>query len=414
MELEEFRAEVREFVRAHAPGFKVRAGVRSPEDEGELKALMRWTADLFEAGYLGADWPVEYGGVAGHDPMRDVVVREEIARARAPMPAAGSELAAHALIGFGTDAQKARYLPPIRAGRELWCQLFSEPDAGSDLASLRTTAVRDGDEWVVNGQKVWTTNGHWADLGYLLARTDPVRTTGAERGSAEPASGGPGDAPRNSRPKHKGISAFVLDMRAPGVQVRPLRELTGTSDFNEVFFDDVRLPADAIIGAPGQGWLIANVSLAQERHGVGASVVRLRLAWEDLVTVARTVTIGGGASAELDDVRQELARLRAEVDACARLTRASLARWKAGREQISDAPLVKLMFSEVNLRLAEYALSLLGGRGVLVEGDPEALDEGRWQDEYLYARAYTIAGGSSEVMRNIIAERGLGLPRESR
>ncbi len=390
MELEEFRAEVREFVKAHAPRSKVRAGVRSPEDEGELKALMRWTADLFDAGYLGADWPVEYGGTAGHDPMRDVVVREEIARARAPMPASGGELAAHALIGFGTDAQKARYLPPIRAGRELWCQLFSEPDAGSDLASLRTTAVRDGDEWVVSGQKVWTTNGHWSDLGYLLARTDPAV------------------------PGHRGISALVLDMRAPGVQVRPLRELTGTSDFNEVFFDEVRLPSDAVIGEPGQGWLIANVSLAQERHGVGASVVRLQLAWEDLVTVARTVTVGGRPAADLDDVRQELARLRAEVDACARLTRASLARWKAGRAQVFDAPMAKLMFSEVNLRLAEYALSLLGGRGVLVEGDPEALDEGRWQDEYLYARAYTIAGGSSEVMRNIIAERGLGLPRESR
>jgi alkylation response protein AidB-like acyl-CoA dehydrogenase len=176
----------------------------------------------------------------------------------------------------------------------------------------------------------------------------------------------------------------------------------------------VRLPADAIIGSPGQGWAIANASLAQERAGVGASVVQLQMAWEDLVELAKTVSIGGRPAAELDDVRQELARFRAEVDAATMLTRASMERWNAGREKITDAPMSKLLFSEVNLRLAEYALSLLGGRGVLAEGDPEAFDEGRWQDAYLYARAYTIAGGSSEIMRNIIAERGLGLPRESR
>ncbi|ROO87913.1 hypothetical protein EDD29_5561 [Actinocorallia herbida] len=390
MDLEEFRTEVRAWVAEHAPDFKTRSGVRSPEDEHELKALLRWVADLYAAGYVGGDWPVEFGGAKDHDPMHDVVVREEIARARAPMPASGSDLAAHAIIGFGTDEQRHRYLPPIREGRELWCQLFSEPDAGSDLASLRTTAVRDGDSWVVNGQKVWTTNGHWSNLGYLLARTDP-------------------DAPQ-----HKGISAFVVDMRLVGIQVRPLRELTGTSDFNEVFFDAVRLPADAIIGAPGQGWAIANASLAEERAGVGASVVQLQLAWEDLVTLAKAVTIGGRPAAELDDVRQELARFRTEVDAVTMLTRASMERWEAKREKVTDAPMSKLMFSEVNLRLAEYALSLLGGRGVLAEGDSGAFDEGRWQDAYLYARAYTIAGGSSEIMRNIIAERGLGLPREAR
>ncbi|MEU9024441.1 acyl-CoA dehydrogenase family protein [Actinomadura sp. NPDC048394] len=388
--LEDFRREVREFVAAHAPRFKVRAGVRSPEDEGELKASLRWTAELYAAGYLGADWPERFGGVPDHDPLRDVVVREEIARARAPMPGSGSDLAAHALIGFGREAQRQTYLPAIRAGEQLWCQLFSEPDAGSDLASLRTSAVKDGDDWVINGQKVWTTNGHWADLGYLLARTDP-------------------DAP-----KHKGISAFVLDMRAPGVQVRPLRELTGTSDFNEVFFDQVRVPAEAMIGKPGQGWAIANTSLAQERHGVGASVVSVEMAWEDLVETARALKIDGRPAIDLEDVRQQLAAFRAEVDAVATLAHASLMRWSAGKDRITDAPMAKLGFSELNLRLAEYAVSLLGERGVLTEGDDEAVDEGRWQDAYLYARAYTIAGGSSEVMRNIIAERGLGLPREPR
>jgi alkylation response protein AidB-like acyl-CoA dehydrogenase len=388
--LEEFRGQVRAFVASRAPGYKVRSGVRSPENAAELKELQRWTAELYAAGYLGADWPEEYGGVPGHDPLREFVVGEEVARARAPMPASGGSLAAHALIRFGSQEQKRRYLPRIRSAEDLWCQLFSEPDAGSDLASLRTVAVRDGDEWVVNGQKVWTTNGHWAQYGYLLARTDP------------------------EAPKHKGISAFVLDMRLPGVQVRPLRELTGTSDFNEVFFDDVRLPADALIGTVGQGWLIANASLAEERNGVGASVVQLQLAWEDLVALARELTVDGRPALELDDVRQRLAAFRAEVDACALLAHTSMARWRAGKERAIDAPATKLTFSELNLRMAEYAVSLPGALGVLTEGDPDAVAEGRWQDAYLYARAYTIAGGSSEIMRNIIAERALGLPREPR
>ncbi|GAA0556246.1 acyl-CoA dehydrogenase family protein [Actinomadura livida] len=388
--LEEFRGQVRAFVAAHAPGFRVRSGVRSPENAAELAELQRWTADLYAAGHLGADWPEEYGGVPDPDPLRQFVVGEEIARARAPMPVSGGSLAAHALIEFGSDEQKRRYLPRIRSGVDVWCQLFSEPDAGSDLASLRTTAVRDGDEWVVNGQKVWTTNGHWARYGYLLARTDP------------------------EAPKHKGISAFVLDMGLPGVRVRPLRELTGTSDFNEVFFDDVRLPAGSLIGAPGAGWLIANTSLAEERNGVGVSVVQLQMAWQDLVDLARELVVDGRPALDLDDVRLDLARFRAEVDACALLAHTSMAQWRAGRERVIDAPATKLAFSELNLRMAEYAVSLPGAAGVLTEGDPEAVAEGRWQDAYLYARAYTIAGGSSEIMRNIIAERALGLPREPR
>ncbi|MFC1405208.1 MULTISPECIES: acyl-CoA dehydrogenase family protein [Streptacidiphilus] len=387
--LEHFRADVRAFVAAHAPGHQVRSGVRSPENAEEYKDLQRWTADLYAAGYLGADWPGEWGGSPGHDPLRGVVVAEEIARARAPMPPSGSSLAANALIGFGTEDQKARHLPPIRSGGHLWCQLFSEPDAGSDLASLRTRAVHDGDGggWTVNGQKLWTTNGQWARYGYLLARTDP------------------------EAPKHKGITAFILDMALPGVTVHPLRELTGTSDFNEVFLDDVRLPADALIGAPGQGWTIANASLAQERNGVGASVVRLQLAVQDLIRDASAVRIDGRPALEHDDVRQQIARLSAEVDACALLARDSTLGHLSGRGTPTDAPMAKLFFSELNLRIAEYALTLLGPAGVLAEGDPDAVAHGRWQDAYLYARAYTIAGGSSEIMRNIIAERGLGLPR---
>jgi alkylation response protein AidB-like acyl-CoA dehydrogenase len=387
-ELAEFRAEVRAFIAEHAPSIPPRAGVRSAENEAEFKALQEWTGRLYKAGYVGSDWPVEYGGRDDRSPEHSIIVAEELARAQAEGAQSGSVLASHALIHFGTDEQRRRHLPAIRAGRELWCQLFSEPGAGSDLASLRTRAVQNGDTYVVDGQKVWTTNGQWAHYGYLLARTDP-------------------DAP-----KHKGISAFILDMSAPGVSVRPLREMTGTSDFNEVFFDRVEVPADAIIGAPGQGWAIANATLAQERTGVGGVVVKLRLAIDGLVALARQVTVDGRPAIESDRVRDRIGQFSAEVEALSSLTYANLTRWLRGTERMHDAAMSKLMFSELNLEMAAFAVELAGEAGVLVEGDGKVLDNGRWQDEWLYARAYTIAGGSSEIMRNVIAERGLGLPRK--
>jgi alkylation response protein AidB-like acyl-CoA dehydrogenase len=386
-ELAEFRAEVRAFIAEHAPAIPPRAGVRSAENDAEFKSLQEWTGRLYEAGYVGADWPVEFGGRDDRTPEHSIIVGEELARAQAPGAQSGSVLASHALIHFGTDQQRRRHLPEIRTGRELWCQLFSEPGAGSDLASLRTRAVRDGDTYRVDGQKVWTTDGHWARYGYLLARTDP-------------------DAP-----KHKGISAFILDMSAPGVSVRPLRELTGTSDFNEVFFDSVEVSADAMIGAPGQGWAIANATLAHERTNVGGIVVKLRLAVNALIDLARRVKIDGRPAIDSDRVRDRIGQYSAEVEALSALTYANLTRWLRGNERMHDAPMGKLMFSEINLEMAAFAVELAGESGVLVEGDDNVLDHGRWQDEWLYARAYTIAGGSSEIMRNLIAERGLGLPR---
>jgi alkylation response protein AidB-like acyl-CoA dehydrogenase len=387
-ELAQFRAEVRAFIAEHAPAIPPRAGVRSAENDAEFAALQEWSGRLYEAGYVGSDWPAEYGGRDDRSPEHSIIVGEELARAQVPGAPSGSVLASHALIHYGTDEQRRRYLPEIRAGRELWCQLFSEPGAGSDLASLRTRAVRDGDTYIVDGQKVWTTNGHWAQYGYLLARTDA-------------------DAP-----KHKGISAFILDMSAPGVSVRPLRELTGTSDFNEVFLDGVGVPADAMIGAPGQGWAIANATLAQERTGVAGIVVKLRLAIEGLVDLARHVTIEGRPAIDSDRVRDRIGQFSAEVEALSALTYANLTRWLRGSERAHDAAMGKLMFSEINLEMARFAVELGGEAGVLVEGDENVLDHGRWQDEWLYARAYTIAGGSSEIMRNLIAERGLGLPRK--
>jgi alkylation response protein AidB-like acyl-CoA dehydrogenase len=389
-ELETFRSEVRAFVAEHAPAIPRRAGVRSAGNEAELKALKDWTARLFDAGYVGADWPAEFGGRDDRSAEHAIVVSEELARAGVPAVPSGSALASHALIHYGSDEQRRRHLPELRSGRELWCQLFSEPGAGSDLASLRTRAVLDGDTYTVNGQKVWTTDGHWADYGYLLARTD------------------------SEAPKHKGISAFIVDMRSEGVTVRPLRELTGTSDFNEVFLDSVQLPAEAMIGSPGQGWAIANATLAHERTSVGAAVVKLRLAVDGLVELARRVTIDGRPAIDSDRVRDRIGEFSAEVEALSALTYANLTRWLRGTERMHDGAMAKLMFSELNLEIARFAVELGGEAGVLVEGDTDVLDDGRWQDEWLYARAYTIAGGSSEIMRNLIAERGLALPRERR
>ena len=388
-ELERFRLEVRAFVEADAPAIPPKAGVRSAENRAEHTLITEWIGKLYAAGYMGGDWPVEYGGEgSAYSSERDVVVGEELARARAPHFAGAGALVSHALIDFGTEEQRRRYLPGIRSGKDTWCQLFSEPSSGSDLASLRTKAVRtENGGFRVSGQKVWTTNGQWAEYGYLLARTDP-------------------DAP-----KHKGISAFIVDMRLPGIDVRPLREMTGTSDFNEVFLDDVELGPDALIGELGLGWIIANSSLGHERSGVANTAVRLRRNVEALKELASNVLRDGRPAIEDPGVQDRLGELDASVAALSALVYANLSRWSRNAERVHDAPMVKLLFSEIGVELARFALDLSGEAGILTEDDPGAVDRGRWQDEFLYARAFTIAGGSSEIMRNIIAERGLGMPR---
>ncbi|MFD4369449.1 acyl-CoA dehydrogenase family protein [Rhodococcus sp. NPDC058521] len=388
-ELEEFRREVREFVAMNAPDIAPRAGVRCAETAEELASLKEWTGKLYAAGYLGGDWPVEYGGQGGeHAVERSVVVGEEIARARASVLPGAANLIAHALFDFGTEEQRTKFLPGIRSGSEVWCQLFSEPGSGSDLASLRTRAVRsENGGFVVNGQKVWTTNGQWSDYGYMLARTDV-------------------DAP-----KHKGISAFIVDMKLPGVDVRPLREITGTSDFNEVFFDDVVLEPDALVGELNNGWYVANSSLSHERSGVAANAVRLRQGVGALKDLAGRLEQNGHPAVEDGYVQDRLGRLDASVAALSAMVYANVSRVSRKSERAFDAPMAKLLFSEIGVEMQRFALELCGEAGILVEGDAGALDGGRWQDEFMYARAFTIAGGSSEVMRNLIAERGLGMPR---
>lgn len=387
-DLVEFRAEVRAFIAEHGPGPRRRTGVRAPEPE-EMPGLRAWIGRLYAAGYLGQAWPVEYGGRPGASPEHGFIVAEELARARTWGEVGAAALAAGALLGFGSEEQKRRFLPRIRTAEDLWCQLFSEPGAGSDLAALSTRARLDGDHYVVDGQKVWTTNGHHADLGYLLARTST-------------------DGPRQA-----GITAFAMDMRSPGVDIRPLREITGTNDFNEVFLDGVRIPVERVIGRVDDGWRVANLSLGHERSGVGARGVELFGQLDDLFALAGQATVGGGPALADGATRQRLGRLATRVHVADKMSKAVQSRMVNGTEDPADAPLAKVFYSEVNLEAAETGVALQGVGGIGVDEDAPWAD-GWWQDAFLYARAYTIAGGANEVLRTIVAERALGLPRDKR
>ncbi|WP_405624859.1 acyl-CoA dehydrogenase family protein [Streptomyces sp. NBC_00016] len=395
-ELEAFREKVRAFVAEHAPGVKTHSGVRAPEP-ALMPAIREWTAKLYEAGLLGIDWPVEYGGRRDAHPLEPFVVAEEIARARTWPPVGAASLASGALLDFGTDEQRGRFLPRIRTCEDVWCQLFSEPDAGSDLAALRTRARREGGGpedpdavFVVDGQKVWTTNGQHADMGYLLARTDAAA------------------------PKHKGITAFALDMRSEGVDVRPLREITGTTDFNEVFLDGVRIPAANVIGRVNDGWRVAMSSLGRERSGVAARGAELFAVLDDLVGLAEATPVRGRPALDDSATRQAIGELAARVHVNGAMISLAQSRMLHGTEQPADALLGKIFFSDLNHDLVDFGLRLQGTDGLLTEYDPEAVADGWWQDAHLYSRAYTIAGGANEVLRTQAAERGLGLPRERR
>jgi alkylation response protein AidB-like acyl-CoA dehydrogenase len=384
-ELEAFRKRVRAFVAEAAPGVKPHTGLRAPEPE-TMPAIRAWTAKLYEAGFLGIDWPERFGGRPDAHPLESHIVAEEITRARTWAPIGAAALASAAILEFGTPEQQDRFLPRMRDCTDIWCQLFSEPGAGSDLAGLTTRARREGDEFVVDGQKVWTTNGQHADRGYLLARTNPEAS------------------------KHRGITAFALDMHSPGVVVRPLREITGTSDFNEVFLDSVRVPVTDVIGEVDQGWTVASASLSRERSGVAARGAELFAVLEDLLELARS----SGDALSDSAVRQRIGEIVTRVRVNAAMVGLAQSRMLAGAEGAADAPMGKVFFSEVNHDLAQLGVALQGVEGLLTEEDEGVQARGWWQDALLYARAYTIAGGANEILRTQIAERGLGLPREPR
>ena len=373
-----FRAEVRAFFEERLPDeLRWHPGGAARFDGDAVRA---WSKTLHDAGYAGLTWPVEYGG-GGRPPAFQAIYFEEEARAGAPahVGVIGLGMAGPTIMAHGTEHQKRRHLEPILSADEIWCQGFSEPDAGSDLAGVRTSARLDGDEFVVDGQKVWSSFAHIADFCILLARSDPA----SER--------------------HAGLTYLVVDMRSPGVDVRPLRQITGEAEFNEIFFTGVRVPVENVLGEIGGGWSVAMTTLLHERGTLGfALVARLEIAVGKLIELARE----RGATVTQ---RESVAREWIELQALKHTAYRSLAALERTGIPGPEGSILKLQWSEASQRLTKLALELLG---------PDAGLEGRnapyggwWQHQQLRSRGNTIEAGTSEILRSIVAERVLGLPR---
>ena len=365
-----FRDELRAWLGTNHPG---------PEPEGDIAGFefrRDWQRRLHDAGWAGVSWPKEYGG-RGATLVEQAIYNEELGRAQAPSTAnvLGLAMGGPTVIAHGTEEQKRRYLEPILSADEIWCQGFSEPEAGSDLASLKTRAVRDGDEWVVTGQKVWTTLAHHAKWCMLVARTDP-------------------DAPR-----HQGLTYFLLDMEQDAVQVRPLRQITGEAEFNELFIEEARVPRENIVGGEGNGWAVAITTLMHERATLAFGLqIRARITLSELLAEARQ------SGAAVDPViRDRLAQLYIESEVLRLNALRGLSAIMRHGAPGPEGSLGKWQWAEVNQALTELAIELRGPRAVL--------DDDRWTYRFLRARANSIEGGTTEILKNIVAERVLGLPR---
>jgi alkylation response protein AidB-like acyl-CoA dehydrogenase len=377
-----FRADARRWLQDHAkerdPGQLSTSHSFFDFDDVFVTEGKRWQRRLFDGGWAGITWPTEVGGRGG-DLVQAMIFREEESRfdVTSGLFAVAIGMAGPTIIGHGTDAQRARYLPAMLRGDEIWCQLFSEPGAGSDLASLATAAVCDGDEWVVNGQKVWSSGAHHADLGILLARTDP------------------------DVPKHRGITFFILDMSTPGIEVRPLRQMTGGATFSEVFFTDVRVPAANVVGEVNGGWRATMTTLANERNLSGGT--------SDFAQILKLARQSGATTD---------ARVRQRLADC--YVKGQIARYLRFRIQTAvsrglstpESSVIKLFNSQLAREIAELTLAVQGPAGALVGLDAPA--QGYWQRQFLSAPSLRIAAGSDEVQRNVIGERVLGLPHDLR
>jgi alkylation response protein AidB-like acyl-CoA dehydrogenase len=386
-ELAAFRLRIRDVIATKAPGAGEREGHRAPTSAEQERSLRSWYATMYDEGLAGAGWPTECGGSAEHHPLHEVIVNEELIRARAPRPLDQVNLAAGLLLRFGTAEQQARYLPRIRSGDDVWCQLFSEPGAGSDLAGVTTRAEpqRDG-TFILRGQKTWTTDGHWAQMGVALARTSTE-----ER-------------------RHAGLSVFVVPMDAPGIEVRPLRTIGGAWDFNETFLDDVVVGPDAVLGGLGHGWSVVMTGLETERFGVAGNVALLRLLLEDLLEVADELELDGHRALGLADVEQAIADLAARAEADRAFTDGHVLSAMAGHEIEGDASIAKILHTETYQAISSYAEHLIGSGDLSATSLGARAAAGRLRDAWLWSRALTISGGSSEIMRNILAKRRLRLP----
>jgi alkylation response protein AidB-like acyl-CoA dehydrogenase len=382
---EGFRDEVATWLRANNPG---------PEPEGSLDEVMafrgEWQRKLHAAGWAGISWPKEYGG-RGATMIEQAIFTGEAAAQEAPSPAnvLGLAMGGPVVIAHGTDAQKQRYLEPILTGEEIWCQGFSEPESGSDLASLKTRAVKDGDEWVVTGQKVWTTFAQYAKWCMLVARTDP-------------------DAP-----KHQGLTYFLMDMEQEGVEAKPLVQITGEGEFNEVFINEARIPDENIVGQVGEGWTVAITTLMNERAGLAfGAIAGIHNSLGRLATLAAEVREEGGSSAAEDAYfRQKIAQLFIEAETMRLNAYRGLTKTMESGIPGPEGSLGKWQWADINQDLTELALEIEGAWATLGRGSDAAISNGAWQYNFLRSRANSIEGGTTDILKNIIAERVLGLPR---
>ncbi len=390
-EQEAFRERVRAWLKANIPqDWTRRLMVSSDVPRPEAYEFLRgWQRKLYEAGFIGLTWPREYGG-QGLTFMEELILHEEMALAKAPpvLNVLGVGMAGPTIVAYGTEEQKQRYLAKILSCEEIWCQGYSEPNAGSDLAALQTRAVKEGEYYVVNGQKVWTSLAHIADWMMLLARTDP-------------------DAP-----KHKGITYFLLDMHLPGITVKPLRQITGDPEFNEVFFDNVRVHESQILGGLNNGWQVGLTTLMYERMALGFGLqVRLRIALDGLIELARRMARDGRDPTRDPVMRQKIAQLWIETE-CLKYTGArALTRLLKGEMPGPEASTGKMIWVDAHQRLQEVAMELQGPYSQLTRGSEWAVEGGLWQYTFLRSRANSIEGGTTEVQKNIIGERILGLPK---
>jgi len=378
-----FRDTLRTWLKKNVPPPSQR-GTGAEDKKAYIEYLRDFQAKLFQGGWAGISWPTEFGG-RGASSMEQAIFQEELALADAPerLGVIGEGLVGPTIIAVGTQAQKERYLKPMLTGQEIWCQGFSEPNAGSDLAAANTKASLDGNDYVVNGQKIWTSFAHMADQCLLVVRTD------------------------SNVPKHKGLTCLLVDMKTPGIEVRPLRMMSGDASFNEMFFTNVRVPATNVLGKVNEGWGVALTALGNERVAISMGrYMVMKRELEQLLQRAGAMQRNDQPLTKDPLVRQKLAQAQVELEVFRLNTLRAVTAPSKGGAPGPEGSLLKICWSETNQRMVQYALDVLG-----LQAQRWDWDEGRWAFNYLRARANSIEGGTSEIQRNIVAQRVLGLPR---
>ena len=386
---EAFRQELSDWLQDNLTDEQKTTRLKGLPEEQSLELRRAWERKLGEGGWLGVSWPKEFGG-RGVTAMEYVIYLEEMFRAEAPHPVdtLGLGLVGPTVVDVGTDEQKRRFVQPILRGEVIWCQGFSEPNAGSDLAGLQTRADLDGDDWVVNGQKIWSSQAQNADWCALLARTD------------------------QDAPKHKGISFLLVDMTSPGISVRPIKQISGSSEFNEIFFDNVRVPKKNILGEPNNGWRVANRLLAYERGVITMEMLAgYQTQWDEMREFARNTKRNGRPLIEDARIRERLAQSYTDIQLMRLANLRYITRYVRGEAPGAETSIMKLYWASTEQGLCDLAMSLAGPEALAMPGSPRAFAHDDWITKYLMSRVSTVYGGTLDIQRNIIAERIFGLPR---